>query len=110
MSFFICICFPVQKGYLFMLEHIHDEPQLVGYLCHLCESPLSDDEKIDIRDGNCFFKMRELLKCLISKGESACKEFLEKFKCYQNLYSKFCNAVKSVTNAGLFVALYRICI
>ncbi|XP_052721737.1 uncharacterized protein LOC128192798 isoform X3 [Crassostrea angulata] len=89
----------VQKGYLFMLEHIHEEPQLVCYLCHLCESPLSDDKKKDMRDGKGYFKKRELLKCLISKGESACKEFLEKFKCYQNLYSQFCNAVQSVTNA-----------
>uniref|UniRef100_A0A8W8L988 CARD domain-containing protein n=1 Tax=Magallana gigas TaxID=29159 RepID=A0A8W8L988_MAGGI len=89
----------VQKGYLFMLEHIHEEPQLVCYLCHLCESPLSDDKKKDMLDGKGYFKKRELLKCLISKGESACKEFLEKFKCYQNLYSQFFNAVQSVTNA-----------
>ncbi|XP_065932831.1 uncharacterized protein [Magallana gigas] len=89
----------VQKGYLFMSEHIHKEPQLVCYLCHLCESPLSDDEKKDMRDGKGYFKKKELLKCLISKGETACKEFLEKFKCYQNLYSQFCNAVQSVTNA-----------
>lgn len=93
-----------------MLEHIHEESQLVDYLCHLCESPLSDDETKDMRNGIGYFKKRELLKCLISNGESACKEFLEKFKCYQNLYSQFCNAVQSVTNAGLSVALYRICI
>lgn len=108
MSFFICICFPVQKGYLFLLEHIHEELQLVDYLCQLCESHLSDDEKKDMRDGKGYFKKRELLKCLISKGESACKEFLEKFKCYENLYSQFRNAINSVTNAGLSVALYRI--
>lgn len=106
--YFFYICFPVQKGYLFMSEHIHKEPQLVCYLCHLCESPLSDDEKKDMRDGKGYFKKKELLKCLISKGETACKEFLEKFKCYQNLYSQFCNAVQSVTNAGLSVALYRV--
>lgn len=99
--FFLYICFSVQRGYLFMLEHIHEEAQLVGYLCHVCESPLSDDEKKDMRDGKCFFKKRELLKCLITKGENACREFLEKFKCYQNLYSQFQNAVRSVTNAGL---------
>lgn len=96
--------FSVQRGYLFMLKQIHEEAQLVDYLCQLCESPLSDDEKKDMRDGKGYFKKRELLKCLTSKGETACREFLEKFKCYQNLYSQFQNAVQSVTNTGSWKA------
>uniref|UniRef100_A0A8W8L9V8 CARD domain-containing protein n=1 Tax=Magallana gigas TaxID=29159 RepID=A0A8W8L9V8_MAGGI len=98
----------VQRGYLFMLEHIHEEAQLFGYLCRVCEAPFCDDEKKDMRDGKGYFKKKELLKRLISKGENACKEFLEKFKGFQNLFSQFQNAVQSVTNAGLSVALYRI--
>lgn len=98
----------MQSGYLFMLERIHEEAQLVSYLCCVCDLPFSDDEKKDMRDGKGYFKKRELLKCLISKGENACKEFLEKFKCFQDLYSQFHIAVQSVTNAGLSVALCRI--
>uniref|UniRef100_A0A8W8L993 CARD domain-containing protein n=1 Tax=Magallana gigas TaxID=29159 RepID=A0A8W8L993_MAGGI len=89
----------VQRGYLFMLEHIHEEAQLFGYLCRVCEAPFCDDEKKDMRDGKGYFKKKELLKRLISKGENACKEFLEKFKGFQNLFSQFQNAVQSVTNA-----------
>lgn len=96
----------MQRGYLFMLDHIHEEAQLVSYLCCVCKASLSDDEKKNMKDGKGNFK--KLLKCLISKGENACKEFLEKFKCFQDLYSQFHNAVQSVTNAGLSVALYRI--
>lgn len=100
MNIYILFLFSVQRGYLFMLKHIHEEAQLVDYLCLLCESPLSDDEKKDMRDGKGDFKKKELLKCLTSKGETACREFLEKFKCYPNLYFQFRNAVQSVTNAG----------
>lgn len=85
-----------------MLEHIHEEAQLVGYLCSVCDSTFSDDEKKDMIDGKGYFMKKELLKCLISKGEKACKEFMEHFKfLYQDLYSQFCIAVQSVTNAGL---------
>lgn len=58
--YFFYICFPVQKGYLFMLEHIHEELQLLDYLCQLCELPLRDDEKKDMIDGKGFFMKREI--------------------------------------------------
>lgn len=97
-----CICFSVQRGFLFLLESLHQEEQLICFIRCKCRlPPLCDDERIEIRDGKGYFKKKELLKCLISKGELTCSEFLEMFRSYQNLYSQFCIAKQSVIQAGL---------
>nr|XP_034301187.1 uncharacterized protein LOC105326615 isoform X2 [Crassostrea gigas] len=90
----------VQRGFLFLLESLHQEEQLICFIRCKCRlPPLCDDERIEIRDGKGYFKKKELLKCLISKGELTCSEFLEMFRSYQNLYSQFCIAKQSVIQA-----------
>lgn len=50
----------VQRGFLFLLESLHQEDQLIDFLCCKFQLPLlSDDEKIKMIDNKSYFKKKK---------------------------------------------------
>ncbi|XP_061164545.1 uncharacterized protein LOC133173581 [Saccostrea echinata] len=86
----------VQRGYSFLRDRIHEEEQLIGYLCVVCETrQLSDEEKLEMRKGGGCHLKQKLIKQLVKKGDEACKAFLDKLKHFHCLYTQFCQTMES---------------
>ncbi|XP_056010525.1 uncharacterized protein LOC125681968 isoform X4 [Ostrea edulis] len=89
-------CESVQRAYIFLRDHLHEEEQLIGYLCIVCgRQQLTDDERVEMREGGGCSNKEKLLKQLIHKGNEPCKEFLEKLKACDCFYTRFCQTVES---------------
>lgn len=84
----------IQGGYIFLLEHLHEEKQLIDYISRVCERPISDDDgAVD--------EIKNLLKSLMLKGDDACRDFLDNFRICKPLFFSFSEAVQSVIKRGM---------